>query len=288
MITKEQVTPYLVLCAHGTTDPVGRRTVDSIARRLRTRRPELRVELGYVDVQEPRIGDVVKHVTASRRRPAVVVPLLLSSGYHVAVDVARAVSGNPYAVSTGPLGPDPVLSCVVVDRLIAAGACDGDAVVLAFSGSSEPLARADADTVADAVRHHWAGDVAVAFGRGSAGPSAGEAVASMRERGSRRVVIAPYLIAEGHFYDQLSTAGADLVTRTLGCDYKVISVVEQRFECGVARLQRRGALGMSPSGEPSLASRAVASLAWRPQWPPIGQGIEGVTGSLGGPGLATA
>jgi sirohydrochlorin ferrochelatase len=63
------------------------------------RRPQLAVRLSYVDVQQPRLADVV----AGLDRPAVAVPLLLTSGYHVRVDLPRGLDG---AVAAPPLGPD--------------------------------------------------------------------------------------------------------------------------------------------------------------------------------------
>ncbi len=228
--------PDLVLCAHGTTDPIGRGTVESIARRLQARRPDVRVEVGYVDVQEPRVDEVVRDLT-SRQRPVVVVPLLLASGYHVDIDVAEAVADNPYAVACGPLGPDPVLSCILVDRLIAAGAHQGDAVVIASAGSSSVRAIADLETVADMMRPLWAGPVTVGYGR-AAQPSVADAVMAARLSGAARVAVAPYLLGRGHFFAHLSGCGADVVAQPLGADYKLISLVEARYDVGVGRLRR--------------------------------------------------
>ncbi|MCQ7029814.1 CbiX/SirB N-terminal domain-containing protein, partial [Escherichia coli] len=86
-----------------------------------------------VDVQPPTVVDVVAGLAASGQA-AVVVPLLLSGGYHVHVDIAGAVAGSARTVAARPLGPDPRLVAVLHDRLLRAGADPGDpltAVVLA-------------------------------------------------------------------------------------------------------------------------------------------------------------
>src|SRR5439155_17113235 len=98
----------------------------------------------------PEVGDVVRRITASGRG-AVVVPLLLSGGYHVHVDIGRATSGE-HAVSAGALGPDPRLARVLLDRLGEAGAGAGDAVVIAAAGSSGARSAGHGEQVAAAVR----------------------------------------------------------------------------------------------------------------------------------------
>ena len=65
----------------------------------------------FVDVQPPTVVDVVASL-AAEGRPAVVVPLLLSGGYHVHVDIAGAVAAHPRAVSARPLGPDDLAATI--------------------------------------------------------------------------------------------------------------------------------------------------------------------------------
>ena len=50
-----------------------------------------------------------------------VVPLLLSVGYHVKVDIARAVKSRPGSAAAAPLGPDPRLAKLLDQRLREAG-----------------------------------------------------------------------------------------------------------------------------------------------------------------------
>src|SRR5215210_8305679 len=117
--------PVLIACAHGTRNPTGRRLVAELALAARRQRPGLETTAAFVDVQPPTVVDVVGELAAAGR-PAVVVPLLLSGGYHVHVDIAGAVAAHPGAVAARPLGPDPRLVEVLADRLAAAGADAGD------------------------------------------------------------------------------------------------------------------------------------------------------------------
>ena len=79
-------------------------------------RPELDVREAFVDVQQPEVADVVAHALDGDASGAVVVPLLLSVGFHVKVDIAAAVD-QPGATAAAPLGPDPRLVDILVDRL---------------------------------------------------------------------------------------------------------------------------------------------------------------------------
>ncbi|GID28233.1 sirohydrochlorin chelatase [Paractinoplanes brasiliensis] len=128
--------PTLIVVAHGTRSPAGQAQIRDLVARVARRRPGLDVRLCYADVQEPRIAEVAQQTPG-----AVVVPLLLSAGYHVRVDIANAVAGRDIPVSR-PLGPDAVLRDSLHRHLPPA-----DAVVLTAAGSSDPTWRADVEAL---------------------------------------------------------------------------------------------------------------------------------------------
>ena len=86
----------------------------------------------------------------SCRAPVVAVPMFLAAGYHVRVDVPAqlAATGRADVLLAETFGPDPALVAAAASRLRAAGLRDGDAVVLAAIGSSDPYAQADGATAA--------------------------------------------------------------------------------------------------------------------------------------------
>jgi sirohydrochlorin ferrochelatase len=194
-------------------------------------RPGLVTTAAFVDVQPPTVVDVVADLAASGRA-AVVVPLLLSGGYHVHVDIAGAVAGADGAVAARPLGPDPRLVAVLHDRLLAAGADPKDpltAVVLAAAGSSDPRSVTDVGSTADLLQRSWAGAVTTGYGS-AAQPTVADAVAAARRSGAERVVVASYLLAPGHFHDKLAAAGADVVTAPLLPDERIAAVLLDRYD----------------------------------------------------------
>ncbi len=224
----------LVACSHGTDDVEGRAVVAGVVADLERLRPGLAVRQAFVDVQEPRVADVVAQVAAEGRR-AVVVPLLLSAGFHVHVDIAAAVAGRP-AVAAEALGPDVRLVACLADRLRDAGAGAGDAIVLAAAGSSDARAVESVEVTADLLRAAWTlGPVAVGYGS-AARPRVPDAVARLRAQGAARVVVATYLLAPGWFHRQLARCGADAVAEPLAPDVRVLDVALDRYDAAAALL----------------------------------------------------
>ncbi len=228
----------LVCCAHGTADDVGQSVVSALVREVRGARPSLDVRPAFVDVQEPRVGPVVADACSDQDvEGVVVVPLLLSSGFHVHVDIAEAVAAHPKATAASALGPHARLADLLVERCAEAGARAGDAVVVAAAGSSSPRAVEDVKAVADLVRGLWQGPVTTGFGS-SASPTVAEAVTMARE-GATRVVVASYLLAPGHFHTTLAGAGGDVVSAPLAfagtdgvprIDPRLVEIVLDRYD----------------------------------------------------------
>ncbi|MGX5697851.1 sirohydrochlorin chelatase [Agromyces soli] len=223
--------PALVAVSHGTSSTDGRAAVRGLVRAVGSRlmggeADASAIRLGHVDVEQPDVPTTLASLPADA--PAVVVPLLLSAGYHVHVDLAEAVAEAAGPAGDGPgrrvvlagaMGPDDRLVAVLARRLAEAGWNAGDAVVLAVAGSSD--ARAVADCQAMGVRLGAVLGRRVTVGYLSAAePSLADAVAAAASaEPGRRVVVSSYLLAPGYFQDlavaEATGAGADLVTEPL-------------------------------------------------------------------------
>lgn len=226
----------LVCCAHGTADADGQQVVAAIVESVQAARPHVVVRAAFVDVQQPAVSGVVSQAVEQGARRVVVVPLLLSAGYHVHVDIAEAVAPHTIAVTGRALGPDVRLAQLLLDRLVEAGGREGDAVVLAAAGSSDARASDDVEHVAAHLRRLWAGPVTTGFGSG-ASPTVPDAVAHARAS-SARVLVASYLLAPGYFWSVLQRSGAEAVTAPLGLmdgdrpriDSRLVDIVVDRFD----------------------------------------------------------
>ncbi len=248
--------PVLVGCSHGTSDLTGRDVIRALLDDVRAARPDLDVREAFVDVQQPEVADVVTSVVApsaatddpagsvadgARPGDAVVVPLLLSGGFHVSVDVAAAVEdrgpGTGRAAAGSPLGPDPRLADLLAERLAEAGVRPDDAVVVAAAGSSRPGAARDVEELAARLRERVPQPVTVGYGA-MATPSVPDAVAAARAdlAPGGRVVVAAYLLAPGFFYDRVLEAGGDVVTAPLAPDPRLTAIVLDRYTAAAATL----------------------------------------------------
>ncbi|WP_344043206.1 sirohydrochlorin chelatase [Nocardioides panacihumi] len=210
--------------AHGTRHAAGNRVAAEITRRAGER---LGVDsrVSYVELCAPLFADVV----ASGDEPMVAVPLLLSRGHHVAVDLPAAARGAAGAITvTPPLGPHPLLARAQSARLIEAGAAPGDPVVMIAAGSQDARAEEDLRASARLLGAVWGTRVRVAVLSGT-GPRPEEVLAVGD-------AVSPYLLAPGHFADRARTLalsfGAAVVAEPIGVHPLVVDLVVERARVG--------------------------------------------------------
>jgi sirohydrochlorin ferrochelatase len=216
----------LLAVAHGSRDPEGASVVESLLRRVAGLHPDLLVRTAYLQAAPPSLEELLAEVSW----PAVVVPLLLAPGYHSTVDIPAAV-GDRKDVRIAPvLGPDPLLSEALADRLGDRGwhARVDDAVVLAAAGSSDPVAAAAVVAQAESLERFLGVPVTVGYGSAQR-PTVAEAVLTARTAGAGRVAVASHLLAPGWFQRRLAGVGADLVTEPLGDHPSVARLVLVRW-----------------------------------------------------------
>lgn len=216
----------LLACSHGTASPRGQAAVAGLVAAVAAALPEVDVRQAFVDVESPDVTSALAAATAGAEpdapaaRDTVVVPLLLSAGYHVHVDLTEAVTAVPGVRLAGALGPDQALVEVLAERLAetvaipeVAPLAGEDRIVLGAAGSSDPRAVADCEQIGAELARRIGRPVQVAYGS-SAEPGVRDAVAAARQPGGR-VILVCHLLAPGWFHDRLSEAGADLVTAPL-------------------------------------------------------------------------
>jgi sirohydrochlorin ferrochelatase len=215
--------PALLAVAHGSRDPAATDVVRALASQVRRLAPVLDVRVAFLGHAEPSLPAELDAAGAN----TVVVPLLLSSGYHLSSDISGAASSAGARVA-GPLGPDELLLTALTARLAEAGVPDGTPVVLAAAGSSDPAAAADVRQQAELLAGRLGVPVSAAFAS-AAPPTVREAVADLRALTGGPVAVASYLLAPGQFQDQLAASGADWVTAPLGGHPALAGLVIERY-----------------------------------------------------------
>jgi sirohydrochlorin ferrochelatase len=214
-----------LLVAHGTRKNSGVEMVSALAGRVSTALGS-EVQVAFVDV----LGPTPSEVLASIDGPTIMVPAFLSRGYHVTADIPAHVEAcrRPDVTVTQALGPGPQLVRVLADRLVESGWRHGDSVILAAAGTSDPGAQRDLHTMATGLSAMTSSRVELAFAA-TGSPRVENAVAALRARGARRVVVASYLLSDGLFQDRLRASGADVVTEPLGTHDGLVRLIANRF-----------------------------------------------------------
>jgi sirohydrochlorin ferrochelatase len=241
----------LVAVAHGSRDPAAGACILSLTSRVARLADGLQVRTGFVQHEKPSLAaalanavtDAGANGNAGAGRP-VVVPLLLSAGYHLSYDIAGAARAAGVPVAR-PLGPDPRLVPALADRLGEAGVPPRGPVVLAAAGSRNPRALADTRRQAALLAAHRRAPVVAAFE--SAGrPTVDEAVAVLAGLTGAPVAVAAYLLAPGLFHDRLWLSSGTWVSAPIGDHPAVAELIVDRFRA-VAGRNALAAAGV-PSG----------------------------------------
>ena len=212
--------PTLLVAAHGTESTVGSATTASLVAAIAAARPSVDVALCFLDVAAPSLAESLDAGTG----PVVVVPLLLSTGYHVLDDIPAVVTGRPLVRVAPHLGPDPLVIEAVADRL---GGPDGGSTVLVAAPSSRSEARAE--------REAAGASLAARLGRPVPVLTLADDVRAELARLDGPVRIATYLLAEGRFYDELRLAADGLATVAdpIGLHPALVRLVLARYDCAL-------------------------------------------------------
>ncbi|MEU6197564.1 sirohydrochlorin chelatase [Streptomyces sp. NPDC047061] len=243
------VRPVLVVIAHGSRDPRHAATVHALVRRVRSLRPGLRVETGFLDFNIPSVHGVLESLAAEGVRDVVALPLLLTRAFHAKADIPAVLRDAPPRLrirQAEVLGPSPLLLSALERRLYEAGLTSADksstGVVLASAGSSDPEAIAVIAEIAREWRHTGWCAVRPAFASASL-PRTEDAVRELRELGCARVAVAPYVLAPGFLPDRIArgAAEADVLAEVLGPAPEVARVLLERYDA--ARTPALAAVG---------------------------------------------
>ena len=190
----------VIATSHGTDSVPGREAIALIREQIqrllaqRTDGVEYRVHAAYVDVESPSVDDAA--ASLPKDEPCVIVPILLSTGFHTQVDLRRAARNSGIErISVGEsLGPDARLAALTRTRLEETGWAPGETpVVQGAAGSSRADGRADMERAAELLADELNAPVHHGF-IAAIDPKFHEVVAEHKPE-----FAATYLLAEGFF-----------------------------------------------------------------------------------------
>jgi len=107
----------VILFAHGAREPEWARPFEAVRDRLRA--GGLRVELAYLEIMKPDLGEAAKALTANGAKEVTIVPLFLAQGKHLKRELPEMVAGLARAHPrvdfrvTPALGDDPEILAAI-------------------------------------------------------------------------------------------------------------------------------------------------------------------------------
>jgi len=229
----------VVVVGHGTADPVGAGETRRIAELVAHALPDVAVELGFLEVIGPSIGEALQRLAQRGCTEAIAAPLLLFSAGHARRDVPEAVRDGAAKAGlavwqSDALGCHPDILALTQRRRHEALApltpmpAENTVLLMIGRGSSDPtahrqlhdfaLATCGEPSPSPAQRRIELGFVAAArptlaeaianAARGS-GPGNSESD-GLRQAGDvgivRRVIVQPHLLFRGHVEEQVTAA----------------------------------------------------------------------------------
>ena len=115
----------IVLFAHGARDPEWAAPFQRIAARLREARPNLRVQLAFLELMQPALADAVAGMAAEGITRITLVPLFLAQGGHLKEDLPRLLDDvrrrypSVTIHVTQAIGDSAVLTAAIADWALA-------------------------------------------------------------------------------------------------------------------------------------------------------------------------
>jgi sirohydrochlorin ferrochelatase len=234
--------PSLILVGYGSDDPRVAQVSHDIRAGVLTIRPELDVHVAFVAEGQPTGVQVAAKLAKRGVEEAVVVPLLLSDAFHghaefpaLVAQIGAATPGLKVAASR-PVGPQAQLLSVVDRRLRdvlrVRRVSELDALVFAAVGSTDVRSNAIVTRRARQWATHHRLPCVTSFGAVS-GPTAAEAVRTLRGQGRRYVAVGSWFLSPTPLFVREATsalaAGAVAVSDPLGAGPEIAEVVLNRY-----------------------------------------------------------
>ncbi len=222
----------VVVVGHGTADPVGAEETRQIAALVARMLPDVAVELGFLEVIGPSIGEALERLAARGCTEVVAAPLLLFTAGHARRDVPEAVRDGATRAGlvvrqSDALGCHSDILALTQQRRrealvsLAPVPAENTVLLMVGRGSSDPTAHRQLHDFALASCQNQPNGLSqsrIELGFvAAARPTVAEAIANAAGGGGagnttgnggpvRRVVVQPHLLFRGHVEEQVTVA----------------------------------------------------------------------------------
>lgn len=235
---QHRATDGLLLVAHGSACHAGTAEAIQLGDAVATARPDLAVELGFLELADPPAGHALDTLVARGCRMIVVQPLILLAAGHGKNDVpaialeARERHPNVEIAFASPLGVVPELLAIAAANIEQAGASGLPLIVIA-RGTSDADANADAAKAARLLAEWTRTDFVDIGYTGVTWPTVPQVLDRVHRLGHERVAVFFWFLANGKLIErareQLAASPLDVLDAGyFGPDTGIVPIVEQR------------------------------------------------------------
>ncbi|GAA1395912.1 sirohydrochlorin chelatase [Luteococcus peritonei] len=263
--------PALILLAHGSTEPHQNAALHQLRVQMQQARPELNVNLAFIDRCPPSGPAVVQALASRGVREMVFVPLDLTHAVeadeqaHELLQRVRIAHPEIAFTMSRPLGPATDLLNVLDVRLREAlrqsHATEVDALVLSTSTSGDTRGNALVARRARQWASHHRLPVLVAVTDG-AGPGVVQAMASLRAQGRRHIAVGSFFIAGDEGFstqrEAAIAAGAEAVSAPMGGHEFILDLVMARYAYAAMELLDAATTAQEPQEPAEIPLDAIS------------------------------
>ncbi len=201
--------PIIVLVGHGSRTAAGSSEPTAFAESYQKSRPDLDVKLGFIELSEPNIRDVLEETMATATQ-VTLVPLSLLTAGHVKNELPLLVTSlnNKYPHCrthiTPALGIAPKLISAVVEQVSSLSECTNDTVfIIVGRGSSDPDANGDFYKIARLIGEGLGSHRTIPCFVGITGPTLADALELAARQRPKSIVVIPYFLFSGVLLERI-------------------------------------------------------------------------------------
>ena len=252
-------TDTILLVGHGSREASGNQEIQTFVEQWRTRRPDWRIELCFIEFAPPSLHDGLLAAARGARR-VLVLPLILNAAGHVKMEIPEAIEharahapGVEYLYGPHLAACDPILAILKRRLRGAMAALDmpdptSTGVVLLGRGSSDRAANGDMAKMARWLQEETDHELVDLAFTGIAYPRLERVVQRQALLGIRQLVVLPYYLYTGTLMQRIQRQ-----VEHLRGQYP-----QMRFACGTQ-------FGLEPEIFELLEQRAADLQAGKPE-----------------------
>jgi sirohydrochlorin cobaltochelatase len=233
----------LLLVGHGSYCAVSGTEMSTIGRLVSEARPDLAVEVGYLEMSDPPAGVALDRLVARGVQRITILPMMLLAAGHSKSDVPAVVVEarlrHPHipVVYGRPFGVDHALCAIAHDNIAQAGGTGLPLLVIA-RGTSDPDANGEACRAARLLAEFQKAPFVVTGFSGVTGPRVPEALDMCVRLGARRLTVFSWFICNGKLVQRIladerqfaAERGIEIVDAGyFGPDARLVPVILERF-----------------------------------------------------------